>query len=77
MNDLANQIYGGAYSQERQNQQAIVPFANQLANQDYDRAGELARGFEAEGPRAIATIAIARAVLEPKKPAAAKSAAKN
>ncbi|HEY8411948.1 MAG TPA: hypothetical protein VIK76_11120, partial [Pyrinomonadaceae bacterium] len=38
-----------------------------LANQDYDRAVELARGFEAEGPRAVATIAIARAVLEQKK----------
>lgn len=39
-----------------------------LANQDYDRAVELARGFQAEGPRAVATIAIARAVLEPKEP---------
>lgn len=39
----------------------------ELANQDYERAVELARGFEREGPRAIATIAIARAVLEPKK----------
>lgn len=38
-----------------------------LANQDYDRAVELARGFQAEGPRAVATIAIARAVLEPRK----------
>jgi hypothetical protein len=38
-----------------------------LAVQDYDRAVELARGFQAEGPRAVATIAIARAVLEPKK----------
>jgi hypothetical protein len=38
-----------------------------LANQDYDRAVELARGFQGEGPRAVATIAIARAVLEPKK----------
>ena len=38
-----------------------------LANQDYDRAVEMARGFQGEGPRAIATIAIARAVLEPKK----------
>jgi len=43
-----------------------------LANDDYDRAVELARGFEAEGPRAVATIAIARAVLEQKKPVAAK-----
>jgi hypothetical protein len=40
----------------------------ELAKQDYDRAVELARGFQAEGPRAVATIAIARAVLEPKKP---------
>ena len=44
-----------------------------LADQDYDRAVELARGFQAEGPRAVATIAIARAVLEPKKtPASTK-----
>jgi hypothetical protein len=38
-----------------------------LATQDYDRAVELARGFQDEGPRAVATIAIARAILEPKK----------
>ena len=44
-----------------------------LANQDYERAVELARGFQAEGPRAVATIAIARAVLEPKKTATAKN----
>jgi len=41
-----------------------------LADKDYDRAVELAQGFQAEGPRAVATIAIARAVLDPKKPAA-------
>jgi hypothetical protein len=38
-----------------------------LAAQDYDRAVELARGFEGEGPRAVATIAIARAILESKR----------
>jgi len=38
-----------------------------LAVLDYDRAVELARGFQAEGPRAVATIAIARAILEPKR----------
>jgi hypothetical protein len=43
-----------------------------LATQDYDRAVELARGFQGEGPRAVATIAIARAILEPKKPAEKK-----
>jgi hypothetical protein len=43
-----------------------------LAVKDYDRAVELARGFQAEGPRAVATIAIARAILEPKKTGAAK-----
>lgn len=37
-----------------------------LALQDYDRAVELARGFQGEGPRAVATIAIARAILEKK-----------
>ncbi len=44
-----------------------------LANQDYDRAVELARGFEREGPRAIATIAIARAILTAKKQTAARN----
>jgi hypothetical protein len=46
-----------------------------LADKDYERAVELARGFQAEGPRAVATIAIARAILEPKKktPVAAKN----
>jgi hypothetical protein len=39
----------------------------ELATKDYDRAVELARGFQGEGPRAVATIAIARAILEPKK----------
>ena len=43
----------------------------ELATKDYDRAVELARGFQGEGPRAVATIAIARAVLEPKKPSVA------
>jgi len=43
----------------------------ELATKDYDRAVELARGFQGEGPRAVATIAIARAILEPKKPAVA------
>src|SRR5262249_40025625 len=38
-----------------------------LAMLDYDRAIELAKGFQAEGPRAIATIAIAQAILLPKK----------
>jgi hypothetical protein len=43
----------------------------QLAILDYERAVELARGFEGEGPRAVATIAIARAILEPRKKASA------
>ncbi len=38
----------------------------ELARKDYDRTVELARGFEREGPRANAVIAIARAVLEEK-----------
>jgi hypothetical protein len=37
-----------------------------LATLDYERAVQLARGFQGEGPRAVATIAIARSVLEPK-----------
>lgn len=47
----------------------------ELAVRDYDRAVELARGFQGEGPRAVATIAIARTVLEAKtlEPAAKRS----
>jgi hypothetical protein len=45
-----------------------------LARRDYDRSVELARGFQAEGPRAVATIAIARAILEQKP---ANTSAKN
>ena len=37
-----------------------------LANDDYDRAVEMARGFQGEAPRANAVIAIARAVLQAK-----------
>lgn len=37
-----------------------------LANDDYDRAVELARGFQGEAPRAAAVIAIARAALAAK-----------
>ena len=37
-----------------------------LATMDYERSVQLARGFQGEGPRAVATIAIARAVLQPK-----------
>jgi hypothetical protein len=44
-----------------------------LATYDYERAVELARGFEREGPRAIATIAIARGVLAPKKQTTARN----
>ncbi|MEK6335399.1 MAG: hypothetical protein AABM67_10655 [Acidobacteriota bacterium] len=38
----------------------------ELARVDYNRTVDLARGFEREAPRASATIAIARAVLESK-----------
>lgn len=39
----------------------------ELAKEDYERTVELVRGFDREAPRASATIAIARAVLEEKK----------
>jgi hypothetical protein len=41
-NDLAAQIYGGDYQAERTRQQQLVPFANQLAAQDYADIGQLA-----------------------------------
>ncbi len=45
----------------------IAPIFNELANDDYERAIELARGLQREAPRASATIAIAKSVLEEKK----------
>jgi hypothetical protein len=39
---------------------------SKLANDDYDRAVQLTRGFQGEAPRANATIAIARSVLNEK-----------
>ena len=42
----------------------VAPVFNDLANEDYARAIELARLFEKQAPRASATIAIAKAVLE-------------
>lgn len=40
-----------------------------LAKEDLYRAVELAKSFTGEGPRAVATLAIARAILEKQKPA--------
>ena len=45
----------------------VAPVFSDLANEDYARAIELARLFEKQAPRASATIAIAKAVLEEKK----------
>jgi hypothetical protein len=45
----------------------VAPVFIDLASEDYARTVELARLFEKEAPRASATIAIARAVLEEKK----------
>jgi hypothetical protein len=45
----------------------VAPVFTDLAKEDYARTIELARLFEKEGPRASATIAIAKAVLEEKK----------
>jgi hypothetical protein len=46
-----------------------------LVKDDYDRAVELARGFQGETPRAAATIAIARAVLSERIPSGSHAAA--
>lgn len=47
----------------------LEPIFRDLAILDYQKSIELAKGFQAEGPRAIATIAIARAILQPRKKA--------
>jgi len=39
----------------------------ELANENYDKAVELARGFQRDAPRANAVIAVAKSVLEEKK----------
>jgi hypothetical protein len=45
----------------------VAGIFGKLANEDFDKSIELARGFERQAPRASATIAIARSVLEEKK----------
>ena len=45
----------------------VAPVFSDLATEDYARAIELARLFEKQAPRASASIAIAKAVLEEKK----------
>jgi len=45
----------------------VAGIFGKLADEDYDRAVQLAGGFEREAPRANAVIAIARSVLDDKK----------
>jgi len=45
----------------------VAGIFTELAKEDYERTVELVRGFEREAPRASATIAVARSVLEEKK----------
>jgi hypothetical protein len=54
----------------------IAGIFSRMAKDDYERAVELARGYQGEAPRAVATVAIARAVLETKKTTPEKPAAK-
>lgn len=42
LNNLATQIYGGAYENERNRQQAVLPFATGLADADYNDYSRLA-----------------------------------
>jgi hypothetical protein len=42
-NNLATQIYGGDYQAERDRQQQLVPYAGQLAGQDYQDIAQLAQ----------------------------------
>jgi hypothetical protein len=45
----------------------VAPIFTELAKEDYNKTVEVIRGFEHEAPRASATIAIAKTVLEEKK----------
>jgi hypothetical protein len=51
----------------------LVGVFSSLGKEDMNRAVALAQTFTGDAPRAVATIAIARAVLEEKKPAASAS----
>lgn len=41
LNDLATQVYGGNYEQERARQQQLIPYATGLANNDYTDLAQL------------------------------------
>ncbi len=41
LNDLATSVYGGAYENERNRQQGVLPYAQQLGNQSYTDAQAL------------------------------------
>jgi hypothetical protein len=58
---------GGGFSGESVPDFDLAGIFKILATEDYERAVELARGFERQAPRANAVIAIARTVLEEKK----------
>jgi hypothetical protein len=45
----------------------LVGLFRSLAKDDFNRSIELAKGFSGESPRSVATIAIARSVLEKSK----------
>jgi len=45
----------------------VAGIFGELAKEDYNKTVEVIRGFQREAPRASATIAIARAVLDDKK----------
>jgi hypothetical protein len=50
LNNLATNIYGGAYDAERNRQQQVLPFVQNFANQDYIDAGALQGvGSQVEG----------------------------
>lgn len=50
LNRLAGDVYGQNYQQERARQQQLLPFSQQLANQDYSEIGQLAQiGQAVEG----------------------------
>lgn len=71
--NIVFQIKG--YSSANDNQEPdfdIKGIFGLLANDDFNRAVELAQGFQGEAPRAAATIAIARSVLSEKAAAVTK-----
>jgi hypothetical protein len=64
LGDLSNTIYGGAYENERNRMQGVLPFAQQLGNQQYTDAAALGQVGAAQQDRAQTALDAPGAALD-------------